>query len=167
MMAWKSTMFGLSAAACLALAGCAHKDSLQPDLGGQQQEESQSMDKSGKGQNGSESQNGQNGQQGGGQSVIPTPIPTPSLQHYLVNKGDSLWKISGKSDVFSDSFRWPLLFKANRDQIVDPDLIAPAQDLSFEKSYNPADVEEAVEKAKETPPYHPHTTPRKRLPVKY
>ena len=37
----------------------------------------------------------------------------------------------------------------------------------IERPYTPADVEESVVKAKETPPYHPHTTPRKRLPVKY
>jgi hypothetical protein len=69
--------------------------------------------------------------------------------------------------VLGDSFRWPLLFKANRDQIADPDLIEPRQDLSYKKQYSSEEIEDAIRKAKETPPYVPHSTPRKSLPVKY
>jgi len=98
---------------------------------------------------------------------LPTPEPTPSRSHYVVQPGDSLWKISGEEKVLNDSFRWPLLFKSNRDQILDPDLIEPAQDLSYEGSYSQTEIDEAVSKLKETPPYKPHTAPRKQLPVKY
>jgi hypothetical protein len=98
--------------------------------------------------------------------VEPTPTPI-AKGSYIVKKGDSLWKISSKSEVLGDPFRWPLLFKANRDQITDPDMIDPNEDLSYMKEYSQADIEEAIGKAKETPPFVPHSTPRKSLPVKY
>lgn len=96
----------------------------------------------------------------------PTPVPVTN-ESYIVKKGDSLWTISAKGGVLGDSFRWPLLFKANRDQIADPDLIEPKQDLSYKKQYSKEDIEDAVKKAQETPPFVPHSTPRKSLPVKY
>lgn len=98
---------------------------------------------------------------------LPTPLPTAVPNSYVVQKGDSLWKIAGEENVLGDYFRWPLLFKANRDQIIDPDLIEPAQDLTWSSDYSVPDVEDAVSKAKETPPYVPHSAPRKQLPLKY
>ena len=94
--------------------------------------------------------------------------PAPEAKaSYIVKKGDSLWKISGKSKVLGDSFRWPLLFKANRDQIEDPDLIEAKLDLSYKTSYSQEEITDAVQKAKDTPAFVPHDSPRKSLPVKY
>lgn len=99
--------------------------------------------------------------------VLPTPEPTPKRNSYIVQKGDTLWDISGDSSVMGEKFRWPLLFKANRDQIIDPDLIEPAQDLTWKDQYNTQEIGDAVSKAQETPPYVPHNKPRKQLPLKY
>lgn len=105
---------------------------------------------------------------------VATPTEVPSIptdasanHQYVVKRGDSLWKIAGNPDVMGDSFRWPLLFKSNRDQIVDPDLIQPDQDLNYSSQYSQDQVDEAVQKAKETPAYRPHANPRSRLPVNY
>jgi hypothetical protein len=98
---------------------------------------------------------------------LPTPAPTKAPNSYIVQKGDSLWRISQQPAIQGDSFRWPLLFKANRDQIIDPDLIEPAQDLTWKDNYSLQEIEDAVGKAKETPPYAPHAKPRKQLPLKY
>jgi hypothetical protein len=101
------------------------------------------------------------------EAEAPVPVKGGSKSSYVVKKGDSLWKISGKAAVLGDSFRWPLLFKANRDQIEDPDLIDAKLDLSYKKDYSKDEVEDAVKKAKDTPPFVPHAAPRKSLPVKY
>jgi len=44
---------------------------------------------------------------------------------YTVEKGDFLYKISGKEKIYNDPLKWPRLYRANRDQIKDPDLIYP------------------------------------------
>jgi hypothetical protein len=98
---------------------------------------------------------------------LPTPEPTPKRNSYIVRKGDTLWDISGDASIMGDNFRWPLLFKANRDQIIDPDLIEPAQDLTWKDNYTTDEIGDASAKAKETPPYVPHSKPRKQLPLKY
>ncbi len=96
-----------------------------------------------------------------------TPEPEPQGGNYLVQQGDSLWTISAQPSVMGDPFRWPLLFIANRSQIKDPDLIYPHQEIAYAKNYSQMQIDEAVEKAKETPPYVPHSKPREELPLKY
>jgi nucleoid-associated protein YgaU len=97
----------------------------------------------------------------------PTPKPALPQRSYIVVNGDSLWLISGKPLAFSDNFRWPLIFKSNRDQIIDPDLIEPGQKLAWKQYYPSREVDDAVRKARETPPYVPHSSPRKSLPIDY
>ena len=99
-------------------------------------------------------------------AAVPEVVPV-AMNSYIVKKGDSLWKISGKDEVMGDAFRWPLLFRANRDQIVDPDMIETDQDLRYEKQYSKDQIDGAIKKAKETPPFVPHATQRKTLPIKY
>ena len=67
---------------------------------------------------------------------------------YEVVAGDNLWDISGKSDVYSDSFQWPLIYKANRDKIKDADLIHAGQSLDIDRSASQADMDAAINHAK-------------------
>jgi LysM repeat protein len=97
---------------------------------------------------------------------IPTPVPNPAKK-YIVVTGDTLWGISGSSNGYNDSFQWPLIFKANRDQIKDPDLIYPKQEFSILTDYSDTDVAKAKKDAEDTPKYVPHTKPRETLPVDY
>ncbi len=53
-------------------------------------------------------------------------VKTPE---YVVRKGDCLWRISAKKEVYNDPFLWPMIFKANSDKISNPDLIYPEQDF--------------------------------------
>jgi len=46
---------------------------------------------------------------------------------YEVQRGDYLWKISKKDDVYGDAYKWYAIYSYNRDQIKDPNLIYPAQ----------------------------------------
>lgn len=88
-------------------------------------------------------------------------------EKYRVKKGDCLWSISGKQEIYGDSFLWPLLFKANRDVIQDPDLIYPDQQLTVDKSASDSEMKQAKKLAVDTPKYVPHVKPRKKLPVDY
>ena len=67
---------------------------------------------------------------------------------YSVMKGDSLWTIAGKSDVYADPYRWPLIYKANADKIKDADLIYPGQEFSIASNPTEAEVSAAVQHAK-------------------
>jgi nucleoid-associated protein YgaU len=48
---------------------------------------------------------------------------------YVVQTGDCLWKICRNLHVYSNPLAWPILYKANRAQIRNPDLIYPGQRL--------------------------------------
>jgi LysM repeat protein len=100
-------------------------------------------------------------------AVEATPEPTPASQRYSVAKGDTLWGIAGMQDVYGDNFQWPLVFKANRDQIQDPDIIEIGQDLAISREFGQEEVAMAIENAKKTPRYKAHKKPRTRLPIEY
>ena len=63
---------------------------------------------------------------------------------YTVVRGDSLWRIAGKSDVYGNSLEWPLIFKANSDSIKHADLIYPKQDLNVVTNPLKTDVDSAT-----------------------
>ena len=67
---------------------------------------------------------------------------------YTVSKGDSLWSISGSSSVYGDPYQWPLIYKANRSQINDADLIFPGQALDIDRGASSADINAAISHAK-------------------
>lgn len=67
---------------------------------------------------------------------------------YAVVKGDSLWRISGRSEVYGNPYQWPLIYKANTDKIRDADLIQPGQELSVDKSPTQAAADAATKHAK-------------------
>ncbi len=99
--------------------------------------------------------------------VVAEPEPEPEMERYSVIQGDTLWDISGQMDIYGDNFQWPLIFKANRDQIEDPDIIEIGQDLAISREFSQEEVEMAIENARRTPRYVPHTQPRRTLPIEY
>jgi len=70
------------------------------------------------------------------------------MGQYTVVPGDSLWAISGKSEIYGNPYQWPLIYKANRDKIKDADLIYPGQEFAIDQSASAADVDAAVMHAK-------------------
>ncbi|MEI7812560.1 MAG: LysM peptidoglycan-binding domain-containing protein [Ignavibacteria bacterium] len=52
-------------------------------------------------------------------------------KNYTVVRGDCLWNIAKKKDVYSNAFAWPKIYQANRDQIKNPDLIFPKQNFKI------------------------------------
>ena len=71
-----------------------------------------------------------------------------SMMQYTVVKGDSLWRISGRADVYNNPYQWPLIYKTNRDQIKDADLIYPGQRFNVDKNPSAAEVNAAVNHAR-------------------
>ena len=61
------------------------------------------------------------------QKALDEWIDQPAVISYKVVKGDHLWGIAGKQAHYGNSFAWPIIYKANRDQIKNPDLIYPDQ----------------------------------------
>ncbi|OGU77100.1 MAG: peptidoglycan-binding protein LysM [Ignavibacteria bacterium RBG_16_34_14] len=54
-------------------------------------------------------------------------VEEPQEIMYTVIKGDCLWNIAKKKEHYGNGFAWPVIYKANRDSIKDPDLIYPQQ----------------------------------------
>ena len=50
---------------------------------------------------------------------------------YVVRRGDSLWKISARPEIFGRPWEWQRLYKANRDRIRDSGRIYPGQEITI------------------------------------
>jgi nucleoid-associated protein YgaU len=74
-------------------------------------------------------------------------IRAASMQYEVV-RGDSLWAISAKPETYNNPYQWPLIFKANRDQIKDADLIYPGQTFEVDRNPSASDIEAAVDHAR-------------------
>ena len=83
--------------------------------------------------------------------AAPAPVaqePEVTTMNYEVSQGDNLWDISGKPSVYADPYQWPLIFKANSDQIKDADLIYPGQVLTVDTAPSSSDVNAAIQHAR-------------------
>ena len=91
--------------------------------------------------------------------AAPAPAPAPATAPaaapmapaddiHVVVAGEHLWGISSYSQVYNDPYQWPLIFKRNRDQIQDADLIYPGQELRIQRDLSEAQVQQAIEHAK-------------------
>lgn len=85
-------------------------------------------------------------------SVTPAPSPAKDqkkmVSDYTVAEGETLWTIAARRDVYSDALLWPLIYKANRDQIKDPRQIYPGQSLTIPRDFSEQDRETAREVAR-------------------
>ena len=75
-------------------------------------------------------------------------VAAPAGDSYTVVRGDNLWTISGRSTVYGNPYQWPLIYKANSNQIKDADLIYPGQNLAINTSPSDAEVAAAVQHAR-------------------
>lgn len=73
---------------------------------------------------------------------------TGGVDQYQVVRGDNLWNISGKGEVYADPYQWPLVYKANRNKIKDADLIYPGQVFDIDRAASASDVDAAIRHAK-------------------
>ncbi|HEX7965792.1 MAG TPA: hypothetical protein VF651_08750 [Gammaproteobacteria bacterium] len=80
---------------------------------------------------------------------------------YSVVRGDSLWRIAGKADVYGNPYQWPLIYKANADKIKHADLITPDQQFDIVKNPAAADSDAAVNYAKHRGAWRGHRADKK------
>lgn len=80
-------------------------------------------------------------------SPLVAELRAASIQYQVV-RGDSLWSISGQQEIYNNPYQWPLIYKANRDQIKDADLIHPGQVFAVDRNPSAAEVDAAVNHAR-------------------
>jgi nucleoid-associated protein YgaU len=87
---------------------------------------------------------------------VPAPVSEPKTEiakpeattTYTVVRGDNLWNIAAYPVIYGNPYEWPLIYKANADQIKDADLIYPNQVLAIPRNSSASEIEAAVEHAK-------------------
>jgi nucleoid-associated protein YgaU len=73
------------------------------------------------------------------------------VSFYTVKRGESLPFISSQPQVYGDRNLWPLIYRANRDQISDPRHIWPGQALRIPRNLGRDDILEARRYSQERP----------------
>jgi len=76
------------------------------------------------------------------QSTVAREIPPPQPPTHTVRRGETLPQIAARTEVYNDSSLWPLIYRANRDQIRDPKHLWPGQILKIPRHFT---REEALE----------------------
>lgn len=64
-------------------------------------------------------------------------MPKGMYDEYTVLRGDYLWRISRKADIYGDPFQWVRIYSYNADQIKDPDMIYPEQIFKIHRENGP------------------------------
>lgn len=67
------------------------------------------------------------------------PLPPTT---YTVRRGETLPQISARTEIYNDSTLWPIIYRANRDQIRDPRRLWPGQVFVIPRNFS---RDEAVE----------------------
>ena len=64
-------------------------------------------------------------------------MPKGMYDEYTVTRGDYLWRIARKPDIYSNGLAWVRIYSYNREQIKDPDLIYPNQIFKIHRENGP------------------------------
>jgi len=84
--------------------------------------------------------------------IVKAPKP---VNHVEVHAGENLAIIAARAEVYKDALLWPLIYKANRDQIKDPTVIFPGQILLIPRDKSRDEVEAARREARELNLFQP------------
>ena len=76
--------------------------------------------------------------------------PAKPATTYRVRRGENLFAIAARRNVYGDALLWPLIYKANRDQIKNPQQIYPGQVLTIPRNVSEKEKEEARVTARES-----------------
>lgn len=70
-------------------------------------------------------------------------IPAPQPSSHTVRRGETLPQIAARTEIYNDSSLWPLIYRANRDQIRDPKQLWPGQNLTIPRHFTRDEAFEA------------------------
>ncbi len=73
----------------------------------------------------------------------------PIVTSHTVKRGETLPQIAALAEIYNDQFLWPILYRANRDQIRDPRHLWPGQVLRIPRNLTRDDLQEARRYAQE------------------
>lgn len=62
---------------------------------------------------------------------------------YTVRRGETLPQIAARSEIYNDASLWPIIYRANRDQIRDPKQLWPGQVLKIPRHFSRDEASEA------------------------
>lgn len=79
----------------------------------------------------------------------PDPVKPQRVDRIRVTPGDNLATIAARVDVYEDPLLWPLIYRANRDQIKDPKEIFAGQVLIIPRDKDQEEIETARQEARE------------------
>lgn len=79
----------------------------------------------------------------------PVVIKPKLVDNIEVKPGENLAAIAARAEVYKDALLWPLIYKANRDQIKDPKEIFTGQALVVPRDKTRDEVEAARQEARE------------------
>ena len=82
------------------------------------------------------------------EAPAPQEVVESQLTSWTVVEGNNLWGIACKEEVYNVPEKWPLIYKANLDQINDADLIYPGQVLDIPRDSSQSDIDAAINHAK-------------------
>jgi len=88
--------------------------------------------------------------------AVPATNTEPAateLTSWTVVEGNNLWGIACKEEIYDVPEKWPLIYKANLDQIRDADLIYPGQILVIPRNSSQVDIDGAVMHARTRGPW--------------
>jgi len=86
----------------------------------------------------------------------PPVVKAPKLvDHVKVQAGENLATIAARAEVYKDALLWPLIYKANRDQIKDPIAIFSGQILLIPRDKSRDEVDAARQEARELNLFQP------------
>ena len=66
---------------------------------------------------------------------------------YSVRRGETLPQIAARPEIYNEAALWPLIYRANRDQVRDPYQLWPGQVLKIPRSYSRDEATEARRQA--------------------
>jgi nucleoid-associated protein YgaU len=69
-------------------------------------------------------------------------LPLPVSRH-TVKRGETFPQIAAQPEVYGDASLWPLIYKANRDQISNPAVLWPGQVLRIPRNCDKNEINEA------------------------